>query len=1155
MALAVAAATAVLTGALLVGDSMRGSLRDLTLQRLGRIDQVLVLDRFFQQDLAKQLTSDDRFETNFDTAIPIILFPRGTAEHTSGPKRLRARGITVVGCDTMFWDLDTSGLRPSTLPSKGASEVVLNEPLAAELGAAVGDLITLRLPTGRPIPADSPLGHREGLLQSLPRLEVVAIVPADGLGRFDLSPRQSVPRCAYLDREFLQHSLDQPHKVNALLVATEEGAKPSNEAASSLLVDALHPSLEDYGLRLSSVSQSWIDPTTETEETAYAYYQLTTDRMMLTPEMERAAMRALADLGGTPIFTYLANDLQITNQQTEATEHGIPYSTIAAVDWQAETLGPLLTTEGAPLPLLRDDQIVLNRWAQKNLGADVGDQVRVTYFDPETTHGEPTESTAEFTLAAVVELIEPKHPYSRRQPAQYDQPPPLANDPDLTPVVEGLTDQASINDWDAPFPIDYDRIRSVDDDYWASYRTTPKAFVSLSAGRKMWGSRFGATTSIRLPLSENIDLASIQEQLLKALSEEKEELGFRFLPVKQNGLTASAGTTPFALLFLLFSLFVIAAAVMLIALLYRLGIEQRAEQLGLLLALGLPRRLVTRLFVCEGMLTALSGALLGAGGGVGYAALLLAGLRTWWLDAVITPFLTLHLSPWSLVAGPCMGIVVSITTMILSVRRLSQQSTHQLLSGSVEPNDRKYVALPSNGISTFFSAVLLLAALGLGILATQLGGEAQAGAFMGCGAMILSTWLLGTSNFLRQTGRPGRPPVHSLLGLALHSAARSPLRSTLTIGLVASSSFLMVATGVFRLDPQLSGAGGFALLAESDQPLFSDLNTFKGKEALLGTSTAKELEEVAVLALRQRDGDDASCRNLYQSSQPRLIGITPSFVEHYDTATDLSFDWAATIVSKKEANPWRALMRQENDEANAIPVVLDKNTALYSLHLYGGVGERFTLDYDEKEISFVVVGLLANSLFQGSLLIDEQALLENFPETSGYRYFLIDPGPRSKGQVTETFETAFRDEGFDVVSTKEILEELLAVQNTYLSAFQSLGALGLLLGTFGLATVQLRNVVLRRGELALLRAAGFRRRRVALLVFYEHLTLLVGGLIIGSVSALAAVAPHLFVGGASLPTGDMVATLALILATGSAAGLIGVFAVLRADLLASLRGG
>src|SRR5438874_3566929 len=56
--LGVAVGTAVLTGALLVGDSLRGSLRDLTLQRLGWIDHTLIAPRFFRAELADKLPAD-----------------------------------------------------------------------------------------------------------------------------------------------------------------------------------------------------------------------------------------------------------------------------------------------------------------------------------------------------------------------------------------------------------------------------------------------------------------------------------------------------------------------------------------------------------------------------------------------------------------------------------------------------------------------------------------------------------------------------------------------------------------------------------------------------------------------------------------------------------------------------------------------------------------------------------------------------------------------------------------------------------------------------------------------------------------------------------------------------------------------------------------
>src|SRR5205823_3691252 len=115
---------------------------------------------------------------------------------------------------------------------------------------------------------------------------------------------------------------------------------------------------------------------------------------------------------------------------------------------------------------------------------------------------------------------------------------------------------------------------------------------------------------------------------------------------------------------------------------------------------------------------------------------------------------------------------------------------------------------------------------------------------------------------------------------------------------------------------------------------------------------------------------------------------------------------------------------------------------------------------------------------------------------------------------------------------------LLAVQNTYISTFQSLGALGLVLGTFGLAAVQLRSVLERRKELALMRAAGFRRSRLGEMVLLENLLLLFGGLLLGTVAALVAVLPQMLLGTASVPFVDLAATLGAVLVVGVATGAI-----------------
>ena len=98
--------------------------------------------------------------------------------------------------------------------------------------------------------------------------------------------------------------------------------------------------------------------------------------------------------------------------------------------------------------------------------------------------------------------------------------------------------------------------------------------------------------------------------------------------------------------------------------------------------------------------------------------------------------------------------------------------------------------------------------------------------------------------------------------------------------------------------------------------------------------------------------------------------------------------------------------------------------------------------------------------------------------------------------------------GFDVRRTADVLAGYARVQNTYLATFETLGGLGLLLGTFGIVTVLLRSVVERRSELAMLLALGLRRRQVVAMIVIEHGILLLLGLAVGSSAALVAVVPH-----------------------------------------------
>ena len=111
----------------------------------------------------------------------------------------------------------------------------------------------------------------------------------------------------------------------------------------------------------------------------------------------------------------------------------------------------------------------------------------------------------------------------------------------------------------------------------------------------------------------------------------------------------------------------------------------------------------------------------------------------------------------------------------------------------------------------------------------------------------------------------------------------------------------------------------------------------------------------------------------------------------------------------------------------------------------------------------------------------------------------------NRAELIAALEQGLDAYGFDAEPTRERLDRYQAVQNTYLATFQTLGGLGLLLGTLGLAAILLRNVLERRGELATMRALGFPRASLARLVLAENTLLLVIGLAIGAGAALLAV--------------------------------------------------
>lgn len=1127
VALAVAISTAVIGGAMIVGDSVRYSLRQMTRQRLGDITHV-IHGRFVREQLSADLADNSGL-----TVAPAILVTAGLERQHDDSIR-RAGSVEVSGVNDAAWQfLETDGIAAPT-----GTDVVLGFRTAQELNASVGDTVSMWVELPASIPRDSLLGDREDTSAEI-QLTVREILPETaGASRFTLNPGQQLPRNAFMSLVTLQERLDlqaaarskrnpvaRQAMVNTLLIHSET----TEPAADDSLQDAVTASLQldDLSLRLRV-------------DTEHGYVSAESDRMILEQTVVDGVMSTADQLGlrAAPTLVYLINEFAAADRVSSNERYSM-YSIIAGLPVNATApLGPVGTQQE-----LADNEILLSPWLQEDLEVNTGDRITARWHEV-GSHGDLPEIQQNFTVAGVL-----------------PEDDPVTMDPGLTPVIAGVTDVETFDDWDQPFEMEMDRITGRDDAWWAEYRATPKAFVSLATAQELWKSRYGNATSVRIAA----DVYPLPEDRLQAIASQLSEripgqcdlaaMGLAPLPVLQSGLQAAVGANDFTQLFAGFSFFLILSAIILTSLMFRLGVQQRTSQAGLLHAVGLPDARVRWFFLGEGLTVAAAGAILGAVAAVGFARLMIYGLTTWWIGAIGTRFLELDIQPVRLVIAGGISLALAGAVIRLSVSQLKHSSVRDLLSGQTavvkELAQSGWLNLVTAG--SLLCGLLLPAAAVGGLLPS---GEAFSGlnwnmvAFFLGGAGCLAGGLLLLRQRLQAGASGGQDRVvRGVSAFAVANAARSPWRSLLTTALIASATFLIVAVAAGRRNPLsetpdvASGNGGFRIVGESSQPVLRDINQTKDRIALNiedAFAGARLSAKSRIYSFAVRPGEDASCVNLYQTQLPTLLGATDEFIERG------GFRFADTPGE----NPW-TLLQQPGEVIDGLPeypVIGDMNTLMYSLKK--GRGDTILFPNETSPTARLkVVGMLDGSLFQGVLVMSRENLQNLDPEVSGFQYFLAEAASADEAEtLSDLLESSLNAWGMDTEPVGERLAGFLAVQNTYLSTFQLLGGLGLLVGVFGLAVVMVRNVVERRGEIAMLRAVGFTGFRICRLILTENSVLLCWGILLGTVSALLAMLPHLLSTGGDLPWQMLGITLAAVTVSGLLSSVIPIRRALRVSI-------
>jgi len=1043
--------TAVLTGALVIGDSVRYSLGQLSEIRLGKTRYAVQAgDRFFRQQLANELSEHLK-----SPAAPVLQL-EGIALNNDQDTRINR--VEVLGIDDRFikfWNSET--------PQPSDDEAILSRNTAIKLKLKPGDEFLLKLHKQGKASENAPFVSETEPLVTF-RLKVASIADDMQMGRFSMKNNQTAPFNIFISVASMSRRVELNGNANLMLLAGKEIDNPSPAKLDSLLRLSWQP--EDAGLEIKSLpgKQS---------------FEISSGRIFIEDNTAKTIETSIPE--AEAVFTYLVNDISSKGRST-------PYSFVTAADHNGVQLS--------------EKEILISNWLAADLSVKPGDSIQLKYFKMGALR-KLTEDSSRFCIKAILPIDNPMF------------------DRTLMPDFPGMSDAGNCRDWETGAPVDLEKIRDKDEQYWNDYRGTPKAIISLAAGQKLWDNAFGHATAFRF-WADSADLENMKTQLMAQLN--PAENGLQFQDVFAEGKSAAANSTDFGGLFLSLSFFIIAGALLLTALLFSLHAQKRMSETAILATLGFRKKQIIRMLFFEASLVVLAGGAVGAVFGIFYNQLMLFGLNTLWQDAVRTSMLQMHVLPCTLFLGFAVGVLTALITLLFVLIRNLRKPLSVLVKG-VEiksPDEKKAHKNVSLAISiTCFAIAIALTVYSFLSPNSEL--SLAAGGMLLIGGISLLYMVLVNSGIKTVGSFPG------FYAMILRIVSLKKKRTVTAVALLAIGTFSVIITGANRKTfygsetSNQSGTGGFLFWAESTVPVLNDLNSPEGKEKY-GLTDEKELENVQFVQMLSLDGDDASCLNLNQVSQPKILGINPAIFDQQQ-----SFSFAQLDASIVGQHPWLAL--NEPLAPGIIPAFADQTVITWGLQKKIGDTLLYT-DESGKLLKIKIMGGLGSSVFQGHLLISAELFRQYFPSVGGSKVMLVQGNFGKRTEISERMEYLFQDYGMVVSPASEKLAQFYSVENTYLSVFMMLGGLGIIIGSIGLGIVLLRNLEERKSEIALYQGIGFKRSFIRKLIFTENLFILLSGIGIGLLAAFIGILPSFFSPAFELPVSFILVIIILILLNG-----------------------
>jgi hypothetical protein len=250
----------------------------------------------------------------------------------------------------------------------------------------------------------------------------------------------------------------------------------------------------------------------------------------------------------------------------------------------------------------------------------------------------------------------------------------------LSPEIPGLTDSAECSGWEAAIPIDFDRIRDEDEAYWNEHRSKPKAYLNFEEAQEMFAP--GQCTAALFPADWTAE--RVRQETLKVLRTMPEYN--RVDDLMNTSADKVNRGVPFAPLFLGLSFFLIVSGLLVLAMLLKLHIQDRAAELALLCDY-MPLKRVRRFLLAEFAAVLLPGMLAGLAAGMLLCRFQIFLLEHSWNGIVLMEHIRFHGRPVSYLIAFVISAACAWAVVMLSVRRTSSNQTKlaRPLSSCVRP--------------------------------------------------------------------------------------------------------------------------------------------------------------------------------------------------------------------------------------------------------------------------------------------------------------------------------------------------------------------------------------------------------------------------------------------------------------------------------------